>query len=249
MKKKPWEIIHEDEDIIVVNKSAGLLSIPDRFGHEHLDLFTSLASTREEVFVVHRLDKFTSGIMIYAKNAEAHSILNKAFENQEVEKCYWAYTEGRLPINEATIDAPIEKSAHHQGQVKIGKSGKPSQTIIKSLKKWTAFTKLACYPKTGRLHQIRVHLQHFGYPLIIDPQYGNNKQFFISSIKRKKFNLKKESTERPLLARQTLHAYAITFKHPKNGKIVSFSADIPKDLRALENQLNKWAKIAEVEVN
>ncbi len=240
-KKIRWNIIFEDDDILVIDKPAGWLSIPDRYDPEKQNLVSSILQYREEIFVVHRLDRDTSGLILFAKNESAHKILNEQFLERKVIKTYIAFVDGIVSEEKFEVNAPIQLS--QLGRVKIQKTGKESLTEFVCVKHWTQFSKVICKPKTGRLHQIRIHLQHTGHPLMIDPMYGKRKAFFISSIKRKKFNLKKDTVERPLVSRQTLHASELEFKHPTSGEMVRFEAPVPKDLRALEKQLDKWGGV------
>jgi len=240
VKKNKWEIIYEDDDLMAINKPHGWLSVPDRFDNSLLNIYHSLQEYRDKVILVHRLDKNTSGIMLVAKNENAHQVLNQQFENNEVTKTYVAFVQGLPPEEVFQVDAPIYYNPSKPGQVTIHKSGKESQTKFKLEKRWNRFSKLLCKPITGRMHQIRVHLQYIGNPLMIDPVYSGQRDFYISSIKRK-YTLGKEKVERPLLSRQTLHAHFIEFKLPSTNKVTTFEAPIPKDLRALEKQLDKWA--------
>lgn len=244
MKKSRWSIIHEDDHIIVIDKPADWSSIPDRFDESKQNIYTSLSSYREEIFIVHRLDRETSGVMLLAKTSEAHKFLSEQFENRKVEKVYHAFVETSPREDVFTIDAPIAYSNATAGQVYINKTGKESFTEFKLLERWKDYSLLECRPKSGRMHQIRIHLKHAGIPLIIDSKYGNRSEFKISEIKqKKKYHLKKNTSERPLLKRHTLHAYSLAFTHPENQKRQEYIAEYPKDLRALKNQLGKWNPI------
>lgn len=244
MKASRWEIIHEEEEFLVINKPAGWLSIPDRYDESKSNVLSSLQSYRDQIFAVHRLDKDTSGVMLFAKTERSHKKLSQAFENHLVDKTYHAFVDGNPIENEFTIKDSIAYSNSKKGTVKVDAKGKISETYCEVLQSWKSFSKLACKPKTGRLHQIRIHLENKGYPLMVDATYGNRSEFFISEIKgRKKFNLKKDDVERPLVYRHTLHSQKIVFKHPITAKILDFEAPYPKDLRALNKQLDKWCKI------
>ena len=241
MKKSRWNIIHEDDFLIVIDKPADWSSIPDRFDESKQNIYTSLSNYRESIFMVHRLDRETSGVMVLAKTEGAHKQLSSQFENREVEKIYHAFVDSSPLEEQFTIDAPIAYSNSTTGQVYINKSGKESLTEFRLLERWKDFSLLECKPKSGRMHQIRIHLQHAGFPLIVDPRYGNRTEFKISEIKqKKKFHLKKNTSERALLTRHTLHAYSLGFTHPQTKEWNIYSAEFPKDLRALKNQLNKW---------
>lgn len=241
MKKSRWNIIHEDDHLIVIDKPADWSSIPDRFDESKQNIYTSLSAYREGIFMVHRLDRETSGVMVLAKTEEAHKNLSGQFENRKVEKIYHAFVESSPMEDEFIVDQPIAYSNATTGQAFINKSGKESLTEFRLLEKWKDFSLLECRPKSGRMHQIRVHLQHAGIPLIIDSRYGNRDEFKISEIKqKKKYHLKKNTSERPLLKRHTLHANSLGFTHPIDNEWNVYSTEYPKDLRALKNQLGKW---------
>lgn len=244
MKKSRWSILHEDEEIIIINKPADWSSVPDRFDESKQNIYGSLSQHREKVFMVHRLDRETSGVMVLAKTEEAHKNLSQQFENRVVEKSYHAFIESSPLDEEFEVDAAIAYSSSSSGKVFISKTGKESFTKFKVLQKWKDFSLLECMPKTGRTHQIRIHLQHAGLPLMVDSTYGTRSEFKISEIKqKKKFHLKKNTIERPLIKRHTLHAFSLDFKHPSSNKMVSYQSEYPKDLRALQNQLTKWNSI------
>lgn len=243
MKKSRWNIIHEDESIIVIDKPADWSSVPDRFDESKQNIYTSLSDFRDSIFMVHRLDRETSGVMVLAKTELAHKHLSQQFENRKVKKIYHAFVETVPMENEFTIDAAIAYS--NTSSVYISKTGKESLTEFKVLQSWKEYALLECRPKTGRMHQIRIHLQHAGTPLMVDGTYGNRRSFKVSELKqKKKYHLKKNTVERALLARHTLHAQSLTFEHPVSRKKVEYQANYPKDLRALQNQLNKWNSIA-----
>ena len=244
MKKDRWSIIYEDDSVIVINKPPNWSSIPDRFDESKQNIYASISSYRDQIYMVHRLDRDTSGVMVLAKTKSAHKHLSEQFEQREIEKVYHAFVEATPRENQFEVDAPIVYSHSSKSQVYIGKTGKESFTSFKLLEQWKDFSLLECRPKTGRMHQIRIHLQHAGHPLIIDPSYGTRSEFKISEIKsRKKYHLKKYTEERPLLKRHTLHAYSLSFVNPENNKKESYTVEYPKDLRALKNQLGKWNAI------
>ncbi len=238
MKQLRWEIVFENEDCMVVNKPAGLLCIPDRYDETKANLQSALAKVRDKVFVVHRLDKETSGLIIFAKNQETHSFLNQQFQEQKVNKKYHAFVNGVPSWDHKISEEPIVYL--NQGKSGVGKNGKDSKTEFNLIEKWKSFSLIECKPYTGRTHQIRVHLLATGHPLMVDRMYGTRGIFKISEIKgRRKFHLKKDSEERPLINRHTLHAYELELKLVAGGQYQKFTQEYPKDLRALKNQLNK----------
>lgn len=181
----------------------------------------------------HRLDKDTSGVLMFAKNPEAYRHLSMQFENREVHKIYHAVADGIHNFKEVLVDAPILKQ--NDGLVKINKlEGKSAQTYFNSIKSFRFHTLIDCQPVTGRMHQIRVHLAFLKAPITGDEQYGG-KPFFLSSVKRE-FNLKKTTEEQPLIKRMALHAFALEFM-ALSGEKIRVEAPYPKDIQALVRQL------------
>ena len=238
-----FNILLEDEDLILVDKPAGLLSIPDRYQPDKPNLYHLLHQKREQIFTVHRLDKDTSGLICFAKNETAHKVLSHQFEERTIIKRYIAIVDGRVNKEEDTIDKPIGKDPSKAGRMIISKKGKPSLTQYKVLERFKGFSLIEAKILTGRTHQIRVHFASIGHPLAIDPIYGQRKQFYLSEIKRRKYRIGKDQEERPLVKRQPLHALALEFNHPTKLKEVSIQAELPKDIKAMVNQLRKWNEI------
>ena len=235
--RKQLEFIYEDEDLIAINKPAGMLSVPDRMQSEE-SLKDILQCKYEKIFVVHRLDKETSGVIVYAKHEEAHKMLSQQFENRETTKYYAGIVTGSLPDVEGVIDLPIIEHPVKKGLMTTSHKGKPSITGFKVLEDFRSYSYIRFNLLTGRTHQIRVHMKHLGHPLACDPLYGTGQPVFISDIK-KRYNLsKKEEEERPMLNRLALHAEQLTVKQA-NGQELNFEAPLPKDMRALLQQLRK----------
>ena len=242
MPKIKTEIIFEDESIIVVNKPSGVLTIPDRFVAERPNLVKLLGRDREDLYVVHRLDRETSGIICFAKTDTAHKHLSKQFQERTVDKYYLALVEGTPYQSEGTIDKPISESMTTRGKMVIHERGKASLTLYKVVESFKHYSLVSANIKTGRTHQVRIHLASIGHPLAVDSLYGRKEQFFLSELKLKKYKNGKYQEEKPLVSRTTLHAHQLSFDHPVSGERLSFEAEPPKDLRALLNQLRKWGQ-------
>lgn len=240
--KRKVDIIYEDEYLVAVNKPANLLTIPDRFRHDLPNLFAMLSSTREELYTVHRLDKFTSGGILFAKDKETHKLLSQMFMDRVPEKYYIAVVDGSFRTPTGIVDEPLSESTTTRGKMLVHKRGKESKTAYEVLESFTSFSYVRLRIFSGRLHQIRVHMAHIGHPLVVDHLYGRREAFFISEIKRKKFNLKKGEEEKPLIERQPLHSHQLIFPHPISGKMLNLEFPIPKDIKALLNQLRKILK-------
>ena len=233
------DILIENEHFVAINKPAGMLSIPDRMQSE-VSLKDILIERYGSIYTVHRLDKDTSGIIVFAKDAESHKQLSLQFEGREVKKYYLGLVNGTLFNQEGHIDEPIMEHPAKNGSMIIHAKGKPSQTDYKVLEDFGIFSWVQFQIHTGRTHQIRVHSKQIGHSIACDAIYGDGKPVLISSLK-KKYNLaKKEEEEKPILARLALHSYKLSFNF--DGEEYNLEAEPPKDLRALLQQLRKWKK-------
>jgi 23S rRNA pseudouridine955/2504/2580 synthase/23S rRNA pseudouridine1911/1915/1917 synthase len=228
-------IIQETDDFIAVNKPSGMLTIPDREGNTALKNF--LQQAYGEIYTVHRLDRDTSGIVVFARNEDTHKQLSQLFEGREVEKYYQGLVQGKLITPSGTIDAGIMEHPVKKGTMVINKKGKASVTDYEVLESFRFFSWMKFQIHTGRTHQIRVHMQSLGHPIVCDEVYGDGKPVFISSIKKNYHLSKSEEAERPILSRLALHSWKLKFT--LNGKEYDLEADLPKDLRALLQQLRK----------
>jgi 23S rRNA pseudouridine955/2504/2580 synthase/23S rRNA pseudouridine1911/1915/1917 synthase len=237
MSRTLLEIIRETGDFIAVNKPAGLLSIPDREAEE-ISLKRMLRDIYGEIYTVHRLDKGTSGVIVFARNEETHKFLSQLFEERTVEKYYVGIVKGTPLEKEKIIDAPIAQNSVKSSMMIIHKRGKPSVTEYKVLEEFGKYSLMRFRIHTGRTHQIRVHMQHAGYPIVCDELYGDGAPILLSAIKRK-YNLSKnELEERPLLNRLGLHAQRLKFTDQHNNAY-DLEAEMPKDMRAVLQQLRK----------
>ena len=238
LKKNGGGILLEDDTIIVINKPAGLLVLPDRFDRKLINLYELLKETFGNIFVVHRIDRETSGVVLFAKTAEAHALLNMAFEKRQVEKTYRAIVVGSPNVDSGCIDLPITENEHGVRKMKIDeKNGKEAITDYRVIEKFNDYAFVEAKPHTGRTHQIRVHLSAIGLPILADPLYSNSGWFFLSNIKR---NYKSSGEEKPLLARTALHAFSLSFIHPATGEKILIDAPMPKDMETVLKILKKY---------
>lgn len=240
MKRRP-QIIYEDEHVLAVSKPPFLLTVPDRYAPEKANLYHMMQERFGRVFVVHRLDKETSGILVMARTEAAHRHLSLQFERREVEKAYLTIVEGRLHYEEGLIDKPLMPIDSKPVRVVVSAKGKSAQTRYQVVEYLGNFTLVRAWIFTGRMHQVRVHFQALGYPLVVDPLYGRRDAFYLSEIKRN-YRLAKGEEERPLLSRSALHAEQLTFTHPASEERLTFEAPLPRDMDALVKQLRKWAR-------
>ena len=236
-----FDIVFENEHFIAINKPAGLLSIPDRFGKDP-SLKTLLQEKLGKIFTVHRLDKDTSGLIIFAKDEVTHKFLSQAFEGREVEKFYQGLVIGTMANRQGTVDVPIMEHPSSKTTLMIAnKKGRPSVTDYKVLEEFGTFSLVQFQIHTGRTHQIRVHCKYLGHPVACDELYGDGEPVLLSSIKRKFKLSKNELDERPLLNRLGLHSFQLNFTDAQ-GVRHELEAPLSKDLRALLQQLRKNVK-------
>jgi 23S rRNA pseudouridine955/2504/2580 synthase/23S rRNA pseudouridine1911/1915/1917 synthase len=230
------DIILENDLFIVINKPAGLLSVPDRKQSEP-SLKDMLLARYGNIYTVHRLDKATSGIIVFAKDEVTHKQLSQLFETREVEKYYLGLVHGSLVNETGSVDAPIMQHPADNGTMVIHQKGKASLTDYEVLENFKLFSWVKFRIHTGRTHQIRIHMKHIGNSIVCDELYGDGKPVLLSSIK-KKFKLSKhDEEERPILNRLGLHSWKLKFE--LNGETYALEAEPPKDLRALLQQLRK----------
>lgn len=239
-KREP-QILFEDDSLIVVDKPAHLLAIPDHWNKELPNVWEILQAKfpRQKIFVVHRLDVETSGLMIFAKNPEAHRLLCQDFEKHEVQKIYFALVDGNFKETTGKIELPLMVQPNHSGRMIISSKGKAAVTNYKVLEQFQGYAFLEVHPETGRMHQIRVHLKGIGHPLAIDAKYGENQEILLSQLKQQ-YVAKFDETEKPLMNRLTLHAGKLTFFHPETRQKIQFESELPKDFRSLLRNLRKF---------
>jgi len=229
--------IFDTPDLIALNKPSGLLSIPDREGKD-ISLKKLLLEKYGSIFTVHRLDKDTSGLIVFAKNETTHKHLSQQFEARQTEKIYLGLVIGSLAEKKGSIDAPISEHPAKKGLMTVYRKGKESLTDYEVLEDFKIFSWVQFQIHTGRTHQIRVHAKHIGHPVVCDEVYGDGKPILLSTLKHKFKLSKNELEERPILNRLALHASSLQFLSI-NGEKMKLEAPLPKDLRALLQQLRK----------
>ncbi|MBL7198019.1 MAG: RluA family pseudouridine synthase [Candidatus Omnitrophica bacterium] len=214
----PLEIIYEDEDLIVLNKQPGIV-VHIGAGNFKSTLVNALLYHTKELSdinpqrpgIVHRLDKETSGLMVVAKNNFTHLELVKQFKVHSIKRRYIALVRGRVEFKEGVIDLPIHRHPlkRKSMSVSFNPDAKNAQTFYRVLKRFDNFTLLELFPKTGRTHQLRVHLAYLKHPILGDGKYGNKNEF-------------------PRLA---LHAKDLGFSHPRKGQFLEFTSSLPQEMR------------------
>ncbi len=211
-------MLWSDETLFVVNKPAGLLVIPGGYGEEE-NLRQMLESVYGRVWIVHRLDRYTSGILVVARTTSAHRALNTQFEKHRVHKTYHALVNGVPQWDDLTVDRPLQPNGDRRHRTVVSEKGKPSRTEIKVLERFNGCALVEATPKTGRTHQIRAHLAASGHPIVADRLYRGHP-------------LASRSIDRP-----ALHALSIEIDHPTTGQTMHFEAPYPADLATTLEQL------------
>jgi RluA family pseudouridine synthase len=203
-------VLHADDQILVVDKPAGIAVLPDGWEPDSPYLVQQLGAEYSKLWVVHRLDKVTSGVMVFARSAESHRALNMQFERHSVGKMYHAICNGNPKWEEHTARHPLRINVGHSHRTVVDPSrGKPSETHFKVLNRFQNFALLEATPATGRTHQVRVHAYALGHPLVGDALYS--------------------APPTELVYRPALHAFSLSFVHPSTGKRMTFTAPYPDD--------------------
>lgn len=237
MKKLNFQdlLIFENEDFFLVNKPPFVSTLSERHDDKAENMLRLAKSYCSDAQAGHRLDKETSGVLIFAKHPEAYRHIAMQFEHRQVTKIYHAVVAGVHDFQGILVNLPILPLKI--GVVKIDRAeGKEAETLFNSLEIYKAHTLVECIPFTGRMHQIRIHLQCLKAPIVMDALYGGP-AIYLSEFKRK-FKLAKDTEEQPLISRVALHARALNFAL-MNGERLTVEAPYPKDMEAVIRQLEK----------
>lgn len=207
------QIVYSDAHVLVINKPADLSVLPDGWEKDTPYLVKLLEEQYGKIWVVHRIDKITSGIIVFALTAEAHRSLNIQFEKHQVEKTYHALVNGLPKWEEKITKFPLRVNVGHKHRTVVDdRNGVKAETKFRLLERYQAAALLEASPMTGRTHQIRVHAYALGHPLLGDILYS--------------------APETDVIARPALHARSLTFAHPETGKSLTVQADYPNDFQA-----------------
>jgi RluA family pseudouridine synthase len=238
-RPSPYTVLYADDALVVFNKASGLLTAADRYDIDAPRLDTAAEEEFGRLYAVHRIDKDTSGAVVYARTPEAHRNLSLQFENRVISKTYHALVHGRPLWTELQISLPLQPDGDVRHRTIVNKrDGKSAITDFRLLGTCGPYSWIEAHPLTGRTHQIRVHLAENGLSIVCDPLYGGNlKPVRLSDIKRSWHGDLYE--EKPLLDRLALHAFSIGLAHPVSGEFCVFNAPYPKDMDSTRRQLAK----------
>jgi len=240
MRQNPVDLVlWSDDAILIVNKPPGLLTLPDGYDPDLPYLSAILEPAYGPLWIVHRLDKETSGILVMARSAAAHRDLNTQFETRQISKAYHALAAGEPDWEEKVVTLALQPNGDRKHRTVISpRSGKPSTTRLHVLERFRGFTLIEAIPETGRTHQIRAHLAALGFPIAGDKLYGKGMEIYLSRVKSGYTNEGKP--EKAMLERLALHARSLSFKHPVSGEPVKFEAPYPEDFTNTLRQLRKY---------
>ena len=259
----PLDVLYEDSSIVVINKSPNMVVHPGKGNYGgtlaaalqfHFDQLSDVAGQLRPG-IVHRLDRDTSGVIVIAKDNQVHGRLSAQFEHREVQKEYRALTWGEIGFDRDLLETYVRVHPKHRERMLICEEGGNARLAVTNyevLERFRGFTYVRLRPKTGRTHQLRVHLEHLGHPILADRLYGGLSEVRLSQVKaeprpgrpeRPKTSKPADDADDPvLIGRQALHAFRIEFAHPQTGKPVAFEAPLPADFERTLSALTQYSR-------
>jgi tRNA pseudouridine32 synthase / 23S rRNA pseudouridine746 synthase len=218
------EILYSDHNILAINKPSGLLTIPDGYHPEFPCAVNLLQESQGKLWVVHRLDKETSGVLLFARNARSHKFLNAQFQNRQVQKIYRAIVAGTPDWERQIIDLPLKVNGDRQHRTRVNLAdSKPAQTDISVMIRFPGYTLIEARPHTGYTHQIRAHLAASGFPIVSDPLYDRH-----------------APDHGQVISRLGLHAFQISFLRVESTAPLTLIAPYPDDFQAALTRLDSF---------
>ncbi len=239
-------VLHRGAGWAAVDKPPGLPIVAERQKPGQTPLLDAIAAAlgAGALLVVHRLDRDTTGVLLVATEPDAHRDLSIQFQRRLVRKEYLALVRGDVLAAEGKVDASLERDPSRPGHMRVARPGRPGKralTRYEVVERFRGYSLLRVRPRTGRMHQIRVHLAHEGFPLAVDPDYGGGEALLLSTLKRG-YKPPRDRPEAPLLGRLALHAAALALRDPGTGETVRIEAPLPDDLERALRALRKYAR-------
>ena len=234
----PLDVIHEDDSLIVINKPADMIVHPGKGNYHgtlagalqfHFDKLSDVAG-RFRPGVVHRLDRDTTGVIVVAKDNQVHYALSGQFEQRDVQKEYRAIVKGGIELDSDYIETHMRVHPKRREKMTVcepGGNAREAVTFYEVIERFDGYTYVRLKPRTGRTHQLRVHMQHLGHPIVADSVYGGGKRLRAAQLPGW------TGEDETLISRQALHAFRLEFRHPETGKSVTFEAPLPADMQRL----------------
>ena len=245
----PLDIIHEDDELVVINKPAGMIVHPGRGNYSgtltaalqfHFDKLSDMAG-QHRPGIVHRLDRDTSGVIVVAKDNTVHHRLSRQFEHRTVKKQYVALVWGDVELDSDYIETWLDVNPRHRERMQVcseGGKAREATTFYETVERFSGFSWMRLHPRTGRTHQLRVHMQHIGHSIVADPVYGGRRCLRERDLP----GVSDQSLDAPLLERQALHAQKLQFEHPRTGEVMTFEAPLSVDIQQALDRVRAAAK-------
>jgi 23S rRNA pseudouridine1911/1915/1917 synthase len=241
----PIEIIHEDDHVLIVNKPPDMVVHPARSHISgtlvnalifHCDNLPDTDENKVRPGIVHRLDRHTTGVMVVVKDEDSRGWIGKQFEYRKVQKHYRTVVEGEVELDADLVSLPIGRHKKQREKMAVDhKEGREAHSIYTVIERFDGFTYLDVELKTGRTHQIRVHMKAVGHPVVCDAAYGRRQKLYLSELT----GGEPADDEAPIIDRQALHAYTLAFNHPGTKQIESYTAPLPADMQSLLTALRE----------
>lgn len=234
-------VVWIDAHILVINKPSHLLTLPDGYDPALPHLKAILEPEFGPLWIVHRLDRETSGVLVLARTAQSHQALNTQFEHRQASKIYHAIVCGSPDWQESQVRQPLLVNGDHRHRTRVNpQRGKAAQTDLLVLERFKGYCLIQAIPQTGRTHQIRAHLASIDLPLLGDPLYGGSVGLYLSQIEPGSHG--DQENEPPLLNRVALHAWSLTFEHPDTKEKLTIEAPYPKDFQRALQMMRRYVR-------